>query len=104
MIHKLKCWPVFFQAVIEGRKPFEVRSRVDRKFRYGDSLLLQEWDPQRFHPRPNDQEANNQAILNAYTGREVVVYITYILSDDITYKGEPAAILGIQLPRELKAE
>lgn len=42
--HKLKTWPVYFQAVQSEKKTFEVR-RADRDFREGDYLLLVEFDP-----------------------------------------------------------
>lgn len=42
--HRLKTWPVYWGAVHDGRKPFEVR-RADRDFREGDLLLLERWDP-----------------------------------------------------------
>lgn len=38
--HKLKTWPVYFDAVKRGEKPFEVR-RDDRGFQKGDVLILQ---------------------------------------------------------------
>lgn len=38
--HKLKTWPVYYDAVERGEKPFEVR-RDDRGFQKGDVLVLQ---------------------------------------------------------------
>jgi len=38
--HKLKCWPVYFDAVASGEKNFEVR-RDDRGFQKGDIIVLQ---------------------------------------------------------------
>ena len=64
--HELKCWPEYFQAVIDGVKPFEVR-KWDRPFRVGDTLVLKEYDPQKLD----------------YTGRETKREITYLL--DLTY-------------------
>ena len=43
-VHDLKCWPAFFQAILDGRKKAEVR-RDDRGYLTGDTLLLREWDP-----------------------------------------------------------
>lgn len=44
--HELKTWPDCFQAVFEGRKPFEIRLN-DRDYRVGDQLLMREYDPER---------------------------------------------------------
>lgn len=44
IVHALKTWPDFFDAVQRGDKPFEVR-KADRDFRVGDVLALQRWDP-----------------------------------------------------------
>lgn len=62
MIHELKIYPEFFEAVISGKKTFEVRTK-DRPFDEGDLLALNEWD------------------LEAYTGRSCLVYVDYILND-----------------------
>jgi len=43
-IHRLKCWPEYYQAIIDGKKKFEYRIN-DRIFRVGDMLRLEEWDP-----------------------------------------------------------
>jgi hypothetical protein len=43
-VHELKCWPDYFRAIVEGRKPFEIRKN-DRDFRVGDELHLLEWYP-----------------------------------------------------------
>ncbi len=45
MIHKLKTWPEFFEAMVEGRKTFEGRKN-DRDFKVGDELILKEYDPE----------------------------------------------------------
>ena len=37
--HYLKVWPQFFDAIAEGRKPFEYRLN-DRDFNTGDVLIL----------------------------------------------------------------
>lgn len=61
-VHRLKCWPEYFQAIIDGKKTFELRKN-DRDYRAGDDLLLLEWNP---------TEAN-------YTGRTCRVNVPYIL-------------------------
>lgn len=57
--HYLKIQRVFYKAVIDGRKKFEIRIN-DRGFREGDFLVLQECES------------------DSYTGREVKAQITYI--------------------------
>lgn len=42
--HELKCHPQFWQALVHGSKPFEVR-RDDRKYRVGDLCTIREFDP-----------------------------------------------------------
>lgn len=44
MVHELKTWPEYFKAIEDGRKNFEVRYN-DRNFQVGDTLILQEYDP-----------------------------------------------------------
>jgi hypothetical protein len=61
--HQLKCWPVYFDAVLLGRKNFEVREGNRRIYSVGDVLRLQEWDPAR----------------KDYTGREVNRVVTYVM-------------------------
>lgn len=69
--HELKTWPHPFQAVLDGRKPFEWR-RDDRGFGVGDTLVLSEWDPAWRSPVGEGQRVG-------YTGRKVEVEVTYIL-------------------------
>lgn len=64
MTHALKTWPEFYRLVESGEKPFEVR-KMDRPFKVGETLLLQEWD--------NDKQE--------FTGNELKRVITYILAD-----------------------
>ena len=62
MTHDLKCWPVYFQAVLDLMKQFEIRERRDRNFGPGDVLLLREWDP----------------ATERYTGRQCQRLVTYL--------------------------
>ena len=43
-IHQLKIWPVYLDAILDGKKMFEVRLN-DRGFEVGDVLILKKWDP-----------------------------------------------------------
>ena len=42
MTHHLKIKPEYFQAVIDGKKPFEIRYN-DRNFQTGDRVILEEY-------------------------------------------------------------
>jgi hypothetical protein len=42
--HNLKTYPSDFEAVLSGKKTFEIRYN-DRDFAEGDMLVLEEWDP-----------------------------------------------------------
>jgi ASC-1-like (ASCH) protein len=44
--HDLKTWPVYWEAIAEGRKPFEVRKN-DRNYQVGDTLRLHWFDPEK---------------------------------------------------------
>jgi hypothetical protein len=44
-MHDLKVWTEFFDAILDGRKTFEVRNARDRCFAVGDVLRLREWTP-----------------------------------------------------------
>ena len=66
MVHELKCWPEYYDAVERGDKPFEIR-KWDRPYQVGDTLLLQEYDPEK----------------QDYTGRQIKRKVTYLL--DMTY-------------------
>lgn len=63
--HHLKIWPEFFEAVLDGRKTFEVRND-DRGFEVGDVLELREWSPDR----------------RDYTGRSCAREVTYLFEFD----------------------
>jgi hypothetical protein len=66
LIHKLKSWPEYFQEMLLGNKPFDVRKN-DRNFKVNDTLLLQEWNPE----------------TEEYTGRELKVSVSYLLSNPV---------------------
>ena len=78
--HTLKTWPEFFEAVVDGRKTFEVRMETDRRFEVGDTLCLREWRP--------DSET--------YTGRDHHAEVTYVLRGHEWGLSPLAAVLGIR--------
>ena len=63
MTHQLKTWTWFFQAIVDGKKPWEIRFN-DRDFKVGDILILREFDPER----------------NSYTGKILKRQVEYIYS------------------------
>lgn len=65
-IHDLKCWPQYFEAILQGKKTFEVRYN-DRGYEEGDTLLLQEYDMKE----------------DRHTGRSVKMRVKYILQADV---------------------
>lgn len=69
MIHALKQDKAYFDDVVAGRKLFEVRFD-DRNYMRGDLIALNEWDPEK----------------KEYTGRSCLVYIDYILDDEMYVK------------------
>jgi ribosomal protein L16/L10AE len=71
MVHDLKSWPIYFNAVISGIKTFETRLDDGRGFAAGDSLRLKEWDP----------------VLEIYTGRELRVLVKYAMELDLAKIG-----------------
>ncbi len=62
--HKLRTWPAEFKAMKAGLKKFEWR-RDNRKFKVGDMLILNEWNPK----------------VKDFTGNFLIVKITYILRE-----------------------
>lgn len=76
--HELKTWPTYFNAVMNGIKPFEVR-KFDRAFKIGDVLLLREYNP-------NDE---------TYTGAVCTRRIDYILKGGQFGIEEGFCVLGL---------
>lgn len=56
-----KIWPQYFDAVASGKKKFELRLN-DFDIAPGDTLILEEWDPE----------------TKTYTGRRLEKKVTYI--------------------------
>lgn len=64
--HELKIQPQYMEAVLTGRKTFELRKN-DRDFQVGDTFILREWEN------------------GAYTGRHFIQAISYVLKDCSEY-------------------
>ena len=71
--HHLKAWPTYFDAVLSGAKPFDVRFN-DRNYRTGDRVVLHEWNP--------GEVAGFGKIGPYYTGRELRGTITYVFTHE----------------------
>lgn len=77
-VHYLKTWTPFFMDIKSGIKQFEVR-RNDRDFQVGDTLILEEFNPNK----------------SAYTGAWTPKLVIYKLDDERFVK-EGYVILGLQ--------
>ena len=75
MKHNLKILPEYFDAIVSGKKTFEVRFN-DRDYQVDDILLLQEW------------------VDGQYTGRSLEAKVTYLL-DNPRYCQEGYVIMSI---------
>ncbi|MBP1544345.1 MAG: DUF3850 domain-containing protein [Oscillospiraceae bacterium] len=82
MIHELKCHPEYFDALILGKKTFEIRKN-DRDFRVGDLVALNEFRPDEdpYAPPSGDKPFSRSATNGSYSGRHLLFEITYILDD-----------------------
>lgn len=80
MIYSKKIEPEYFEDVVSGAKPFEVRREDDCVFEVGDFLALNEYEPD---------------VLKEYTGRCCLAEITYVLRDP-RFVADGFAILGIR--------
>lgn len=67
--HVLKIDPVYFDAVVSGRKTFEIRFN-DRNFLEGDLVRLREYGPA-------SKDTRGIALME-YSGREAVYRIGYV--------------------------
>lgn len=74
IVHEVKSWPPFFDAIRDGRKPFDVRYN-DRGYRIGDTLLLREWEP----------------VKGIYSGVQCSRLITCVFPDDEIEAVSPAS-------------
>lgn len=78
MIHNMKSWPRFFEAIVNGEKKHDIRSK-DRDFKIGDTVVLHEFDP----------------FTGQFSGRKVECRISYITSNDT-----PCALSSVVLDRD----
>lgn len=83
MYHELKTATRNFQAILDGKKNFEVRDNSDRGFQAGDTVMLREY------VRTGYQAGN-------YTGRKGTFEVGYVTS----FEQKPNWVVFSLLPRE----
>ncbi len=87
--HELKTWPAFFEAMLSGAKTFEAR-KDDRGFKVGNRLRLREWAPR----------DSIHSALGDYSGRELLVEVTYVLRGSLDNRktgiAEGYCVMGIR--------
>lgn len=66
MHHDLKIWPIHFARILDGTKTFEIREN-DRYFQPGDTVTLQEWDPE---PESSAEGKSKTMTSRGYTGNQ----------------------------------
>jgi len=80
---KKKIWSEYFDAVVSGKKKFELRLN-DFSINEGDTLVLEEWDK----------------VARAYTGRKIEKHVTYVskfMIDNLFWPEEEIKAKGIQV-------
>lgn len=94
MHHELKIDPGLLNPIISGAKTFEVR-RDDRIFLAGDTLLLRE--------TAASANAMAQGVALAYTGKDLLVRVTFVLRGPAYHVPVGFAVLAIK-PEEPPGE
>ncbi len=82
-IIKKKVWLEYFEAVVSGKKKFELRLN-DFVVNEGDTLVLEEWNPE----------------TKEYTGRKIEKKVTYVgrwKIDELFWPPEEILEKGIQV-------
>lgn len=88
-VHKLKLFPEYFDAVVNGIKTFEIRKN-DRDYKVGDTLRLYEFDP-----KEEEFRAKSSRLPET---RTCDVAVTYIITHEDFPDGIPEdyCVMGIR--------
>lgn len=70
-----KIWPDYFGLIQQGKKKFELRL-ADFEIKQGDTLILEEWDPN----------------TKQYTGRTIKRKVSFVLKFNLDDFGQEEAI------------
>lgn len=89
MIHYLKMGSEDFQAVLDGRRPYDLRTEDGQRFAKGDTLVFQEFIP---YPPPTRG--------GRYTGRTCAVLVLDEPLRDMRWLQPGVAALAIQPMRD----
>ena len=76
-IIKKKAWPEIFELMASGKKRFDLRV-ADFDIKEGDTLILEEWNPE----------------TKQYTGRKIEKVVDYILQFSLDDFGQKKEIEG----------
>ena len=82
-IIKKKAWPEWFEAVLSGKKRYDLRLN-DFEVQEGDALVLEEWDPK----------------TKQYTGRSIEKKVSYVGKfkiDDLFWPENEIKEKGLQI-------
>ena len=82
-IIKKKVWPEYFEKILSGKKPWELRLN-DFEVGEGDTLILEEWDPK----------------TGQYTGRVCKKKVTYVFrfkTDELFWPEDKVKERGLQI-------
>lgn len=99
MIHELKCWPEYFDAIARGEKAFEVRYDGDRGFSVGDELKLLRWQPDKSGGYQTDTDGEKYW-LHDTNPAELRATVTYKMPGGRFGIAEHWCVLGIALHKE----
>jgi hypothetical protein len=75
MTHTLKCWTGSFAAMAREEMTHTIRNCADRKFSIGDTLILQEFEP----------DVDEHGVKRDETGATLGRYLGGVISREVTF-------------------